>query len=47
MGLTVEVEVRAVFLQKGPNALYAETLQVGYDAAKARKPTPYIRTMKI
>lgn len=38
MGLTVEGKVRDVFTRKTVIAVYPETLQVGYDATKTRKP---------
>jgi hypothetical protein len=38
VGLIVEVKVRDVFTRKTPKAVYPETLPVGYDATKARKP---------
>jgi hypothetical protein len=36
--LTVKVKVRDVFTRKTVNAVYPETLQVGYDATKTGKP---------
>jgi hypothetical protein len=38
VGLTVEVKVADVFNRKTVIAMYAETLQVGYDATKTSKP---------
>lgn len=38
MNLTVEVKVSDVFTRKTVNAVYPETLQLGYEATKACKP---------